>query len=166
MFEPGTYVVYGDSGLCRVEQVGVPDFSSERDKTYYFLRVMEDNSHVYVPTDTHMPLRAPLTTPEAEAFLGSLDRLPVSLPERRDRKTVLSHYQALLRPHTAEALAQVIKSIRSQHRATPGRMSGAEEALLKRAQRQLCGELAGALHLTEDAALQRLEAALTGPKGS
>ena len=39
MFNPGDYVIYGDSGFCRVEQVAVPDFDTfEKGKPYYFLR--------------------------------------------------------------------------------------------------------------------------------
>ena len=163
MYQAGEYVVYADSGLCLVEQVGIPDFNTDQgDREYYFLRAVEDGSRIYVPTDTNMPLRAPMTAQETESFLSGLDVLPVSLPERRDRKTVLAHYQQMLRPHTAQALAQAIKSIRWHHRGAPGRMSGLEETLLKRAERQLCGEVAGALNISRDEAQERLNDALKG----
>lgn len=161
VYQPGEYVVYAENGLCLVEQVGVPDFAAGNTQTrYYFLRASDDGSRIYVPTDTHMPLRAPLTAQEAEELLQRLGDLPVRLPERRDRKTVLAHYQELLRPHTAESLAQTVKSIRYQHRGRPGRMSGAEETLLKRSERHLCGELAGALSISAEDARVRMEAAL------
>ena len=45
MFEIGDYVIYGDSGLCQVEQIGVPDFDTfGSGKAYYFLRSQEDGS--------------------------------------------------------------------------------------------------------------------------
>ena len=162
VFQQGEYVVYADSGLCLVEQVGMPDFSgSDRSKTYYFLRSVEDGSRIYVPIDTHMPLRAPMTAEEAERLLASIADLPVAPPPARDRKTVQQHYQALMRPHTPEALAQVVKSIRCRHRETPGRMSSVEEAVLRRAEQQLCGELACALGVSEEDAAGRLRAELT-----
>ncbi|MBQ9196466.1 MAG: hypothetical protein IJ157_04400 [Clostridia bacterium] len=161
MYQPGDYVVYGDNGLCLVERVGVPDFNADQKTEYYFLRTSDDGSRIYVPVDTRMPLRAPMSAQEARDFLEQLPGLPISLPERRDRKSVLSHYQEMLRPHTAKSLAQVIKSIRWHHRATPGRMSGAEEMLLKRAKQQLCGELAGALSITGDEAQELLEKAVS-----
>ena len=68
MYQPGEYVVYGDNGLCLVEQVGVPSFNSDK-REYYFLRAADDGSRIYVPLDTHMPLRTPMTAPEAEDFL-------------------------------------------------------------------------------------------------
>ena len=98
-------------------------------------------------------------TQEAERFLAQLPGLDVALPERRDRKTVLAHYQQLLRPHTAQALAQVAKSIRFQHRNSRKRMSGAEETFLRRAERQLTGELAKVLQISNEDAQARMEAA-------
>ena len=160
MYQPGEYVVYGDNGLCLVEQVGVPSFNEGKQYTlYYFLRAEDDKSRIYVPTDTQMPLRPPMTAQEAERFLAQLPGLDVALPERRDRKTVLAHYQQLLRPHTAQALAQVAKSIRFQHRNSRKRMSGAEETFLRRAERQLTGELAKVLQISNEDAQARMEAA-------
>ena len=162
MYQAGEYVVYAGSGLCLVEQVGVPDFNvGEQNRTYYFLRTTMDRSRIYVPTDTQLPLRAPMTAEEAEAFLSRAGEIPVSLPVRRDRKTVVQHYQNMLSGHTKEGLAQAIKSIRFAHRAAAGRMSGAEENVLRRAERQLCSELSGVLNISMEDAGERLSRALT-----
>ena len=162
MYQAGEYVVYAGSGLCLVEQVGVPDFNvGEQNRTYYFLRTTMDRSRIYVPTDTQLPLRAPMTAEEAEAFLSRAGEIPVSLPVRRDRKTVVQHYQNMLSGHTKEGLAQAIKSIRFAHRAAAGRMSGAEENVLRRAERQLCSELSGVLNISMEDAGERLARALT-----
>ena len=85
----------------------------------------------------------------------------MSLPVRRDRKTVVQHYQNMLSGHTKEGLAQAIKSIRFAHRAAAGRMSGAEENVLRRAERQLCSELSGVLNISMEDAGERLTRALT-----
>ena len=153
MYQAGEYVVYADSGLCLVEQVGVPDFNAgEKDRTYYFLRATTDRSRIYVPTDTQLPLRPPMTPQEAEAFLDGLGDIPVSLPEL--------HYQHMLSTHTTQALAQAIKSIRFAHRGAAGRMSGAEESVLLRAEKQLCSELSGVLNISMEDAGERLSRAL------
>ena len=162
MYQAGEYVVYADNGLCLVEQVGVPDFNAgERDRIYYFLRTTTDKSRIYVPTDTQLPLRPPMTAQEAEAFLGSVGEIPVSLPQRRDRKTVVQHYQNMLSSHTKEALAQAIKSIRYAHRGAAGRMSGRGGGVMRRAERQLCSELSGVLNISMEDAGERLTRALT-----
>lgn len=90
MFNPGDYVIYGDSGFCRVEQVAVPDFDTfEKGKPYYFLRSEADGSRIYTPVDTHQPLRAPVTQAEAEALLSQLPTMQPCPPNTHDRKTVL-----------------------------------------------------------------------------
>ncbi|MBR1607034.1 MAG: hypothetical protein IJ664_04935 [Clostridia bacterium] len=162
MYQAGEYVVYAGSGLCLVEQVGVPDFNAgEHERTYYFLRTTTDRSRIYVPTDTQLPLRSPMTEQEAVDFLDSVGEIPVSLPARRDRKTVVQHYQSMLSSHTKEALAQAIKSIRYAHRDAAGRMSGTEENVLRRAEKQLCSELSGVLNISMEDAGKRLSQALT-----
>lgn len=155
MFQPGDYVVYGSNGLCRVEQVGVPDFDTfERGKTYYFLRAVSDESRIYAPTDTHQPLRAPATREEALALLKSLPAMQITRPAARDRKGTMAYYQQLMHMPTCENLAAVLKSMRF------GRLSGAEEALHKKAENHLCTELANALDCPYEEALAQLTAAL------
>lgn len=161
MFQAGDYVIYGDSGLCQVEQIGVPDFDTfGSGKAYYFLRSQEDGSRIYTPVDTRMPLRAPITREEAEALLSSLPQLDVKTPTGRDRKSIQQHYQELLRPHTCVSLAVTVKSIYARHHGVPGRMSGAEESVLKKSEHQLCAELAAALSLSYDDARELLMKAL------
>ena len=151
MFEIGDYVIYGDSGLCQVEQIGVPDFDTfGSGKAYYFLRSQEDGSRIYTPVDTRMPLRAPITREEALALLSAIPTLEARTPTGRDRKSIQQHYQELLRPHTCESLAVTVKSIYARHHGMPGRMSGAEESVLKKTEHQLCAELAAALKLSYD----------------
>lgn len=71
MFQAGEYVVYSNDGLRRIEKIGTPDFQP-RGKEYYYLRQMEDNGRIYVPLDTSLPLRLPMTADEAERFLNDL----------------------------------------------------------------------------------------------
>ena len=157
MFQTGDRVVYGNNGICCIERIDVPDFEVfERGKQYYFLRCEEDGSRIYAPVDTRVAMRAIMTMAEAQALLRNLPELPVRLPASRDHKLVTQHYQKRLQEHTAESLACAVKSIRSR----TGRMSSAEESLLKKAEAQLCSELAAALIISPADARERLVAAI------
>lgn len=161
MFNCGDYVMYGDTGLCRVERVAVPDFDTfGSGKLYYFLHSEADGSRIYTPVDTQQPLRAPITHEQAEALLAEIQQMPVSLPTARDRKNVQQHYRTLLQPHTCQALACTIKSILTQHRGAMARISGVEQDMLKKAETLLCNELAAALEISSDDAKARLREAL------
>lgn len=164
MYQTGDRVVYGNSGICLVERIGVPDFETfERGKPYYFLLCEEDNSRIYAPVDTRVTMRALITADEATALLQNLPALPIQLPASRDHKIITQHYQKLLQQHTAESLFCVIKSIHQRHKGPDGsigRMTSAEENVLKKAEHQLCAELAIALSISPDAARDKLLAAL------
>lgn len=164
MFQTGDLIVYGNSGICRVERIDVPDFQTfERGKQYYFLRCDEDGSRIYAPVDSRIPMRALLSPQEALQLLQQLPALPVQQPASRDHKLITQHYNKLLQQHTAQALACVIKSIHCRSNSTDGsggRMTSAESAVLKKAESQLCSELAAALMISPSAARDKLLAAL------
>ena len=159
MFQTGDHVVYGNSGICCIERIDVPDFEVfERGKPYYFLRCEEDGSRIYAPVDTRVSMRAMLTSAEAQELLLKLPTLATQPPAARDHKLVSQHYQKLLQEHTAESLACVIKSIRSR----TGRMTSAEEGILKKAEGQLSTEIAAALQISPTAAREQLLTAIRG----
>jgi len=164
MYQTGDRVVYGNNGICRVEKVDVPDFETfERGKPYYFLRCEADESRIYAPVDTHIPMRALMNQAEAQALLTDLSQLPVQLPSGRDHKTISLHYQKILQQHTPNAMACVIKSIYLRHRGSDGalgRMTSAEEGLLKKTEAQLCLELSAALGVSPEQARERLIAVI------
>ena len=163
MFQTGDLVVYGSNGVCRVERIDAPDFQTfERGKQYYFLRCEEDGSRIYAPVDTRVAMRAIMTRQEALALLERLPTMPVQQPASRDHKLVTQHYQKLLQDHAAETLFCVVKSIHLRGKSATGRISMAEESILKKAESQLCSELAAALSISPAEARERLLSAIRG----
>ena len=156
MFQAGEYVVYSNDGLCRIEKIGTPDFQP-RGKEYYYLRQMEDNGRIYVPLDTSLPLRLPMTADEAERFLNDLTAKTVDLPAKRDHKTVMPLLREMLKTQTAEAMGDVIKMIRALHRE--GKIPDEEALLLKRTENRLGCEIAYALQISETEAEARIRRA-------
>ena len=160
MFHTGDYVMYAGSGLCLVENVGVPSFQAANSPDYYFLRKASDNSRIYVPVDTPLPIRSPMTREEAERLLSDLRGLRPALPEKRDQKTIVRVCREALQQQTVHAAAQVIQLLHAVH--PNGKISGAEETLLKKAECALREELAYALCITATEADCKLRAALQG----
>ena len=161
MINPGDYVIYGDSGFCRVEQVAVPHFDTfEKGKPYYFLRSEADGSRIYTPVDTHQPLRAPVTQAEAEALLSQLPAMQTCPATAHDRKTVLLHYRQLMQPHTCQALACTVKSILCQHHGALSRIPSAEQEILKKAEQLLVSGLSAALNLSYNETQSRVRKAM------
>ena len=82
--------MYGGNGLCLIESIGVPSFQpSKGSPDYYFLRKADDNSRIYVPVDTPLPIRCPMTQEEAESLLSALRLQKAEIPVKHDQKTIV-----------------------------------------------------------------------------
>lgn len=79
MFQPGDLVVYGPTGVCRVEAVTCSKPSQgEKERPYYRLRPLHQDGVIYTPADqTRIPIRPVISAQEAEA---SSMRSPPSRP--------------------------------------------------------------------------------------
>lgn len=52
MFQPGDLVVYGPTGVCRVEAVTCPKPApGEKERPYYQLRPLHQDGVIYTPAD-------------------------------------------------------------------------------------------------------------------
>ena len=50
MFQPGELLVYGTTGVCRVEEITAPDFTrADRGRQYYLLRPLYQDGVIYAP---------------------------------------------------------------------------------------------------------------------
>ena len=157
MFCEGEYVMYSGEGLCRIEKIGIPDFQSEK-RNYYFLQKADDHSRIYVPTDTTLPMRKPLTAAEANQFLESLSMVRIDIPRKLDSKKRLPVIKDTVRPQTAEAMAKTIRMIRLLH--PDGKIPPEEKTILMRTEKRLFDEIAFALHVSETDAESRVKSAL------
>ena len=55
MFRKGEYVIYGNNGICCIEEIGVPRDTPLGDsgKEYYTLAPVFSSGKIYAPLDTH-----------------------------------------------------------------------------------------------------------------
>ena len=154
MFQIGDYIVYGTSGVCRVEKIGpvdLPDVS--KDKLYYTLSpVRNPGGHIYTPVDNQRVVMRPiLTEDETEQLLKALpDIAPLTIS---DEKTVELLYKHSLSSCDSVRWVQVIKTIhqRKQSRLKAGKkITAVDDRYMRIAKDNLYGELAVALHKKPD----------------
>ncbi len=166
MFAVGEYVIYGDSDLCRVEQIGVPQLHAANpvQRDYYFLSPVFYKGMIYAPIDTPVAMRPVIGREEALALIDGLPALEANPLFTSDRKKLSDHYNALLAPHTCESLAHAAKSIYKKYHgaaATPrGKLPNATEAtIFKKVTELLLQELSVALDEPIEAVQARIETA-------
>jgi len=162
MYSVGDYVVYGDSDVCRIVNIGVPDmqFHPSAGKSYYFLEPAFYKGVIYAPTDTQVSMRPVIGKEEALTLIFSLPEIE-SLPcVSGDKKKLNEHYNQLMAPHTCRALAQTAKSIYLKYHLPGSKLklpNSTEAVIYKKASELLLQELSVSLGEPIGAIQKRIE---------
>lgn len=166
MFSTGDYVVYGDSDVCQIVKIGVPDMKFHRStgKQYYFLEPQFYKGVIYAPTDTQVPMRPIIDREEALALIRSMPDIE-SLPcTSGDKKRMVEHYDHLMDTHTCQALAQTAKSIYLKYHVPGTKIklpNSTEASFYKKASELLLQELSLALGESVEAVQKRIEGSVS-----
>lgn len=154
MFEPGSYIVYGTKGVCRVEHVGninVPGIDSQR--LYYTLSPVNERSGIiYTPVENpKVSMRRVISREEALALIDEIPSIEsLWIPNEKEREHLFQ--KALLSCDCKEAV-KIIKTLylKKQKRLAAGKTATAmDQKYLQYAQEQLYGELAIALEMDKN----------------
>ena len=153
MFEIGEHIVYGTSGICRVEEICPSPYDKNDTRTFYLLIPVHNpmGSTIYTPVDNdRVPMRALMTLEEIKALLAAIPKIGVlSVPIEKQRREIYRTVIGALRP---EGYVQIIKTVR-QRRAE---LSAARKHVPvtdldygRLARQLLCSECAYVLGMTE-----------------
>ena len=166
MFSTGDYVVYGDSDVCQVTKIGVPEmkFHQSTGKLYYFLEPQFYKGVIYAPTDTPVAMRPVIGKEDALRLIDSLPSVE-SLPcASGDKKKMSEHYDHLMEAHTCRSLAQTAKSIYVKYHV-PGAKTklpnSTEASYYRKANELLLQELSVALGEDVESIQKRIEAVVS-----
>ena len=130
MFQPGELVVYGSTGVCRVEEIaGLDQPGGDRNKRYYLLRPLWQDGVIYAPVDSEkVPMRPVISREEAEALIEQMPAIQAAACRGVTAQALAQQYQAAVRDGGHQALIE----------------------MMKQAERMLYGELATALGIGFD----------------
>ena len=165
MFQPGSLIVYGSTGVCRVEDVGPKKIMKNILKTCYTLTPLYSRETITVPVDSPVFMREVISREQAEQLI---DRIPEEEPAAvpGDANAAKTCYEQALRSHSCDDLLRLVRQIyRRTQSARQSRRppSQTDQRYMKRAADLLYGELAVALGIPREEVVpyiaQRLEAA-------
>jgi len=150
MFQSGELVVYGTTGVCRVEKIVRPGLSgADRDKLYYLLKPLQQDGVIYTPVDSpKVPMRPVLSAKEAEALIDLIPTMKVEACRPPSLQALAQRYQAAVRTGDCRDLVRLAMSIyvkRREAEAQKRRLGQVDERYGKQAERLLHGELSVAL---------------------
>ena len=154
MFQKGEYVIYGNNGICLIEDITTLNIPGvNKDRQYYLLKpVYASGSTVYTPVDTaETALRHALSKDEADSLIRSIPDIP--LIPLTDEKTLEKTYKEYMRSNNCKAWVQLIKTIylRKERRLMKGyKVTALDNRYFNLAETSLYGELSIALGKPRD----------------
>lgn len=147
MYQPGELIVYGRTGVCRVQ--GIEQQKSGQD--FYVLEAMYQNCSIRTPVEGKVFMRPVISKEEADALIDMMPSIEVAPQESLALRELTEHYQASIATHKCEDLIELIMSIYAKKRAAERdkrKFGAVDERFMKEGEALLYGELAVALDLT------------------
>ena len=152
MFKVGDYVVYGSTGVCRVEDITMLDMAGTEKEYYVLVPVYNKNGKAFLPVDnTKVVLRPVLTKDEALKLIDTIPQIEeISPVNDRGRE---EKYKELARTCDCRSGVTIIKTIyvRKQERLAQGKkVTSTDERYFKLAEDSLYSELGFAMDMDRE----------------
>ncbi|MBE6036195.1 MAG: hypothetical protein E7223_01025 [Clostridiales bacterium] len=151
MFNIGDLVIYGSTGVCKVEDLTRPAFpGAPADRLYYTLAPVYQSGVIYAPVDTKAFMRAVISPEELDALLRELPTLHPEGYFNSSVQLLCAHYEQALKEYTCRDLVVLLRSIRAKKIAMEQqnrRLGQIDARYMKRAEDLLYGELAVVLQI-------------------
>ena len=153
MFEVDDLIVYGGTGVCKVEAISEMDFGP-KDKLYYVLQPLYQNGTIYAPTDNEKVYMRLIMSPEqADELIDKMPHVESEVFKSSSIQQLSKHYQSVLDTHDSIELIRLTKSIhkKKEDAVKQNRHLGKiDKKFMKRAESLLFGEIAAALAIPID----------------
>lgn len=154
MLKVGECVIYGNHGLCRVQDILVPSFLERgKEKEYYqMISAVDAGSILYVPVDSaQSKIRDVIGEDEAFGLIDDIeDTAVIELPEGKKAEPAIIE---VIRRNIAEEMMRLVKTLRrikAVREAEGKKFASLNEKYLSMAEKLLYTELAFALKTEKD----------------
>ena len=162
MFKCGDLIVYGNNGVCRVEEITCIDAAN--DKLYYVLKNLSSNGTAYVPVDGNVYIRPVMSKDEMTCIIDKIPEITTEIFNGIQPRDLQKVYRDTLLSHDSIAILSLIKHIRStakKKQALKKKLSVTEERFLDQALKVIGSELSAAFDVdiikAKEDILNRLE---------
>ena len=156
MYRIGDLILYGRTGVCRVEEINEEEVrgADEEPRQFYTLRPLYQNCCIRTPVSGGKVYSRPIISgPEAERLIARIPEVDAKPYHNRNLNQLREHYRAWLERFDCEALISLTKSLylKKKEAETQKRKFGAvDERFMREAEDLLYGEFAAALDIDRD----------------
>lgn len=164
MFNCGDLIVYGNNGVCRVEEITEMSLTGGEEQLYYVLKSKTGGGTAYVPVNSPVYMRPVMSQQEAEELVRQIPFVKTDCFEVSNARDMQKLYRETIQSHDCVQIISLIKHIRrteKKKQEMKKKLSSTEERFLEQAMKIINSELSVALNL-EPQKLPEYIAAHTG----
>ena len=111
MYQIGDLIVYGGTGVCRVEKVEAPKLKgTDGKRQYYTLKPLYQDGTICIPVDTKVFMRPVISREEAEKLIDAIPEVKAEAYHDRNFTQLAAHYPPALGSHECAALIETVPS--------------------------------------------------------
>ncbi len=154
MFEIGEHIVYGTSGICRVEEICSSPYDKNDTRTFYLLIPVHNpmGATIYTPVDNdRVPMRRLMTPEEIDALIGAIPEIGLlQVPAEKQRREIYRSTVYALRPEGYVSVMKTVKRRREELTAARKHFPVSDMEYGRLARHLLYSEFAHVLGMSED----------------
>ena len=158
MYEAGALILYGRTGVCRVEGVTEKTLPGEKAATpYYLMRPLYQSGTIGAPVDKMEDgtifSRPIMDREQAQTFIEALPSVPAEPYHSQNLNQLKEHYRQQLQSFSSLDMARLLRSIYAKKREAEGRnrkLGAIDQRFMEETEGLLYGELAAALNIGRD----------------
>jgi CarD family transcriptional regulator len=154
MFEIGEHIVYGTSGICRVEEICSSPYDKNDTRTFYLLIPVHNpmGSTIYTPVDNdRVPMRRLMTREEIDTLIDAIPGIDlVQVPAEKQRREIYRTTVYALRPEGYVSVMKTVSRRREELAAARKHFPVSDMEYGRLARHLLYSEFAHVLGMSED----------------
>jgi len=160
MYRVGELILYGNLGVCRVENI-VERCVDGIQKNFYELHPIYQTCVVYTPVDNKKVfMRQIITRSQAEELIDSIVGIRPDICHIKAASQLSDYYEHFIDSHDCAELVKLTMSIYAKKKAAEHqhkKVGAVDERYMKKAEELLFGELAAALDIPRDGVREYIE---------
>lgn len=155
MFKINELVVYGNEGVCRIEDVRNIDMAGiDNNKLYYILNpIYSPGKIVYAPIDTKVIMRNVISSENALKLIDQIHEIDVEEINNTNLRELNDFYKSLINSHKCRDLFKLIRTVYAKEKdaaKNKKKLGQTDKNYMKVAEELLHGEFAAALGIPKD----------------
>lgn len=115
MYKIGEFIVYGNEGVCEVENISELNIpGTNKVNNYYTLKPMHGNGTVFIPVNTSIFMRSLVTPKEIEEIIKDIPLVDEAEENLKNARALQEHYKKLLNTHNCVDTLTVMLSLNNK----------------------------------------------------